>query len=114
MYKSLPLSPAPRVVAFEGVDCSLCLFGWSGYFWFYGTELESFLYWNKNTKKENSSILTQPKLLHLISQASEFTETEWEAEGLFQPKPRYADGKNLNLSWRTLSQPHYTYVLFRF
>ena len=41
----------------------------------------------------------RPSLLHLFSQASEFRETEWEAEGLFQPKPRYADGKNLNLSW---------------
>ena len=26
-------------------------------------------------------------------QGSEFKETEWEQEGLFQPKPNYADGK---------------------
>lgn len=31
-------------------------------------------------------------------EASEFRETEWEAEGLFQPKPSYADGEYYSLS----------------
>lgn len=31
-------------------------------------------------------------------QASEFTEAEWETEGLFQPKPSYADGEYYSLS----------------
>ena len=33
---------------------------------------------------------------NLTFQASEFTEAEWEAEGLFQPKPSYVDGKLFN------------------
>ena len=32
--------------------------------------------------------------LRPFPQALEFNESEWESEGLFQPKPSYADGKD--------------------
>ena len=32
--------------------------------------------------------------LRPFPQASEFNESEWKSEGLFQPKPSYTDGKD--------------------
>ena len=52
-----------------------------------------------NPALNNSALIiniTSPNThkLRLFPQASEFNESEWESEGLFQPKPSYTDGKD--------------------
>ena len=52
-----------------------------------------------NPALNNSALIiniTSPNTHQLrpFPQASEFNESEWESEGLFQPKPSYTDGKD--------------------